>query len=89
MPFVNWAEGYQAGAAALRCVQEVAEGTDMDSRHGVAAGELLLFVTDGLTCPAPQESSGIGGLGTVAIRWQSQHQNMKKRTGLSGRWGSL
>lgn len=47
--FVNWAEGYQAGAAALRCVQEVAEGTDMDSRHGVAAGELLLFVTDGLT----------------------------------------
>ena len=49
VPFVNWAEGYQAGAAALRCVQEVAEGTDMDSRHGVAAGELLLFVTDGLT----------------------------------------
>lgn len=47
--FANWAEGYQAGAAALRCVQEVAEGTDMDSRHGVAAGELLLFVTDGLT----------------------------------------
>ena len=47
--FANWAEGYQVGAAALRCVQEVAEGTDMDSRHGVAAGELLLFVTDGLT----------------------------------------
>ena len=57
--FANWAEGYQAGAEEIGCTQAVITGTDMDAadeatdeevnRVSETKGEILLFLTDGLT----------------------------------------